>query len=280
MSAVVLVSGATSGMGLETTLCLARQGYRVFAGYRSDAGRRTLEDHAHELADRIIPVPLDVQESTSVDRAVASALRTAGRLDVLVNNAGYGLVASVEDGTDEEFIRQFDVNVFGVLRLCRAAIPAMRRSGGGVIVNVGSFLGHMGLPLLTHYNASKYAVEGITDSLRIELRDFGIRVHTVAPGLFRTDFVRRGLSANRSTTAAGSAYAPLADQLLPAVAQRINEGPDPAGIAEAILQVIANPASLARVPVGEEAVLGEAWKRSLDPAAFEHQVQAFFGLAG
>lgn len=280
MSAVVLVSGATSGMGLETTLCLARQGYRVFAGYRSDAGRRTLEDHAHELADRIIPVPLDVQDSISVDRAVASALRTAGRLDVLVNNAGYGLVASVEDGTDEEFIRQFDVNVFGVLRLCRAAIPAMRRSGGGVIVNVGSFLGHMGLPLLTHYNASKYAVEGITDSLRIELRDFGIRVHTVAPGLFRTDFVRRGLAANSSTTAADSAYAPLADQLLPAVALRINEGPDPAGVAEAILQVIANPASPARVPVGEEAVLGETWKRSLDPAAFERQVQAFFGLAG
>lgn len=280
MSAVVLVSGATSGMGLETTLCLARQGYRVFAGYRSDAGRRTLEDHAHELADRIIPVPLDVQESTSVDRAVASALRTAGRLDVLVNNAGYGLVASVEDGTDEEFIRQFDVNVFGVLRLCRAAIPAMRRSGGGVIVNVGSFLGHMGLPLLTHYNASKYAVEGITDSLRIELRDFGIRVHTVAPGLFRTDFVRRGLAANSSTTAAGSAYAPLADQLLPAVAQRINEGPDPAGVAEAILRVITNPASPARVPVGEEAVLGETWKRSLDPAAFERRVHAFFGLTG
>jgi len=280
MSAVVLVSGATSGMGLETTLRLARQGYRVFAGYRSDAGRRTLEDHAHELADRIIPVPLDVQDSISVDRAVASALRTAGRLDVLVNNAGYGLVASVEDGTDEEFIRQFDVNVFGVLRLCRAAIPAMRRSGGGVIVNVGSFLGHMGLPLLTHYNASKYAVEGITDSLRIELRDFGIRVHTVAPGLFRTDFVRRGLAANSSTTAADSAYAPLADQLLPAVALRINEGPDPAGVAEAILQVIANPASPARVPVGEEAVLGETWKRSLDPAAFERQVQAFFGLAG
>ncbi len=280
MSAVVLVSGATSGMGLETTLCLARQGYRVFAGYRNDAGRRPLEDHAHELGDRIIPVPLDVQESISVDRAVASVLRTAGRLDVLVNNAGYGLVASVEDGTDEEFIRQFDVNVFGVLRLCRAAIPAMRRSGGGVIVNVGSFLGHMGLPLLTHYNASKYAVEGITDSLRIELRDFGIRVHTVAPGLFRTDFVRRGLAANSSTTAAGSAYAVLADQLLPAVAQRINEGPDPAGVAEAILQVITNPASPARVPVGEEAVLGETWKRSLDPAAFERQVQAFFGLAG
>lgn len=280
MSAVVLVSGATSGMGLETTLRLARQGYRVFAGYRSDAGRRTLEDHAHELADRIIPVPLDVQDSISVDRAVASALRTAGRLDVLVNNAGYGLVASVEDGTDEEFIRQFDVNVFGVLRLCRAAIPAMRTAGGGVIINVGSFLGHMGLPLLTHYNASKYAVEGITDSLRIELRDFGIRVHTVAPGLFRTDFVRRGLAANSSTTAAGSAYAPLADQLLPAVALRINEGPDPAGVAEAILQVIANPASPARVPVGEEAVLGETWKRSLDPAAFERQVQAFFGLAG
>lgn len=280
MPATILISGATSGMGLETTRHLASQGYRVFAGYRNDTGRNALDTLGSSLGDRVVPVPLDVQETTSVDRAVATVLHMAGRLDVLVNNAGYGLVASVEDGTDSEFIRQFDVNVFGVLRLTRAAIPAMRRAGSGVIINVGSFLGHMGLPLLTHYNASKYAVEGITDSLRSELRDFGIRVHTVAPGLFRTDFVRRGLAANGNTTAAGSAYAAVADRLLPTVARRINEGPDPAGVANAILQVITDPASPARIPVGEEAVLGETWKRSLDPAAFERQVQTFFGLAG
>lgn len=279
MQTTLLISGATSGMGLATTRRLASLGCQVFAGYRNTEGREVLDDLVRTLGDRVVPTRLDVQDAASTHAAVEAVIRQAGRLDVLVNNAGYGLIASVEDGTDEEFIRQFDVNVFGVLRLCRAAIPAMRQAGQGVIVNVGSFLGQLGLPLLTHYNASKYAVEGITDSLRFELAGFGIRVHTVAPGLFRTDFASRGLSANEATTAAGSPYAPLADRLLPVVARRINEGPSPRDVADAILQVITRPDSPARVPVGEEAVLGDAWKRELAPLAFENKIRSFFGLA-
>jgi NAD(P)-dependent dehydrogenase (short-subunit alcohol dehydrogenase family) len=274
----VLISGATSGMGWETTRLLAASGFYVFAGYRNEAGRQQLKELADQTGTRIEPVLLDVQKEETVNAAVATVVETTGEVGVLINNAGYGLVASVEDGTDEELIRQFDVNVFGVLRLARASIPFMRKARKGVIVNVGSFLGDMGLPLLTHYNASKYAVEGITDSLRLELRDFGIRVHTVAPGLFRTDFVSRGLSANPRTTAAASPYAALAGRLLPTVAGRINKGPDPVSVAEAILSVIVDPASPARVPVGEEALLGETWKRTLDPAKFEQQVQDFFSL--
>lgn len=279
MQKTVLISGASSGMGLATALLLAEHGWQVFAGARSEEGHKTIRREADTRGLAITPVELDVQDSDSVAAAVAASVQETGRLDALVNNAGYGLVASVEDGSDAEFIRQFDVNVFGVLRLIRAALPAMRQAGRGTVVNVGSFLGHMGLPLLTHYNASKYAVEGITDSLRLELAPFGIRVHTVAPGLFRTAFVARGLAANPRTTAGDSPYAGLAGHLLPEVARRINEGPDPQAVAEAVLGVLADPNSPARVPVGEEAVRAEQWKRTLAPAEFERAVCQAFGLA-
>lgn len=277
MSHTVLISGANSGMGLATAVLLAQHGFDVYGGARSAAGRDAIAEAAAGGL-RITPLALDVQDRASVESAVASVLERAGRLDALVNNAGYGLVASVEDGTDEEFVRQFDVNVFGVLRMIRAALPAMRAARGGVIVNIGSFLGQIGLPLLTHYNASKYAVEGITDSLRLELAPFGIRVHTVAPGLFRTNFVNRGLAANPRTTASDSPYAPLAGHLLPAVAQAINEGPDPIAVAQAVLRVLQDEQAPARIPVGAEAVKADELKRTLAPADCEAAIRETFGL--
>nr|WP_057924893.1 SDR family oxidoreductase [Burkholderia ambifaria] len=278
MQETVLISGGNSGMGLSTALLLARRGYRVFAGARSREGLATIRSKAKEHDLPITPITLDVQDTASVAAAVDAVLISAGRLDIVVNNAGYGLVASIEDGTDEEFVRQFDVNVFGVLRLIRAAVPAMRQARHGVVVNVGSFLGNMGLPLLAHYSASKYAVEGITESLRCELSPFGIRVHTVAPGLFRTGFVSRGLAANPRTTAPDSPYAVVASKLLPVIASRINEGPDPIAVAEAVLRTIEQPDAPARIPVGEEALYADEMKRSLAPAAFEAAVRRLYGL--
>lgn len=278
MTQTVLITGATSGMGLITTKLLAGNGFHVFAGYRTLSPDDVLSQMAQSSRGTIEPIRLDVQDDDSIQSAVAAVVHRTGRLDALVNNAGYGLIASVEDGTDEEFIRQFDVNVFGVLRTCRAVLPVMRAAGRGVIVNIGSFLGELGLPLLTHYNASKYAVEGITDSLRMELADFGIRVHTVAPGLFRTDFIRRGLAANPKTTSATSPYADIAGKLLPVIGQRIHAGPEATAVAEAVLQVLTMADSPARLPVGEEAVAAQQWKRTLPPEAFEHQVRTYFGI--
>ena len=149
---------------------------------------------------------------TGIKSRYQATMAKEGRVDVLVNNAGFGLLATLEEGTDEEMFQQFDVNVFGLIKMTRAVLPHMRQAQSGVVINISSFLGKMGLPLLSHYNASKYAVEGITDFLRFEVAPFGIRVHSVLAGLFGTNFVKKGLVANSKTTSADSPSEPVIEK--------------------------------------------------------------------
>jgi NAD(P)-dependent dehydrogenase (short-subunit alcohol dehydrogenase family) len=272
----VLITGAGSGMGMATALQLAQSGYRVFAGVRDNGA--DLMTQAQARGVQIKPVRLDVQDTGSVRAAVAQVMSDTGQIDVLVNNAGFGLLATVEDGTDEEMIWQFDVNVFGLLRTTREVLPHMRNAGGGVIINISSFLGRMGLPLLTHYNASKYAVEGITDSLRFEVGPFGIRVHSILAGLFGTNFVKKGLVANAATTSEASPYRDLVSHFVPIVAQAINEGPSPEPIARAVQAIIEDENSDIAVMVGTEAEQFVPLRRSLPDKDFEAQVIGTFGL--
>lgn len=278
MAQVTLITGATSGMGRSTALHLAGKGHRVFAGARRAEAGEALAREAEERGLTVEPIALDVTDTASVAAAVREVLERAGRIDHLVNNAGYGLVSTVEQATDEEMIRQFDVNVLGVLRMCRAVLPAMRAQGSGVIVNVSSFLGRMGLPLLAHYNASKHAVEGITDSLRHEVRPFGIRVHSVLPGLFGTDFAKRGLVVNEATVAPDSPYADLVQRFVPVVAEKINQGPDPIAVAQAVERVLADPEAPIRTPVGVEAETFVPMTKQLGDEEFERKVRETFGL--
>lgn len=278
MSKVVLVTGATSGMGKETALLLAKQGYQVFAGSRTDEKSQTLLSAAEALGVNLTPVILDVCDTQSVERAIAIISQQVGGVDILVNNAGYGLLATVEDGSDDEFIKQFDVNVFGVFRMCRAVLPYMREQGRGIIVNVSSFLGKMGLPLLAHYNASKYAVEGITESLRYEVAPFGIRVNSVLPGLFQTNFVNQGLQANEKTMAQDSPYAKQVGHLVPIVAQKINEGPSPVAVAESVLSVIENDNAAIATPVGVEAETFVPQAKAMIAEEFEQHIKETFAL--
>jgi NAD(P)-dependent dehydrogenase (short-subunit alcohol dehydrogenase family) len=234
-----------------------------------------------EAKGRGIPlkaVPLDVTDDGSVRAAVARVAKESGRLDNLVNNAGFGFLGTVEESTDAEILRQFDVNVFGVGRMCRAVLPLMRAQRSGVIVNISAWLGRMGFPLLTYYNASKYAVEAITDSLRYEAGPFGIRVHSVLPGLFGTRFVSKGLVANPATVSPTSPYAALAAKLIPVVAKKINEGPDPVAVAEAVLRVIEDAGSTIRTPVGVEAETFVPLAKQLHDEEFEAKVKEIFGL--
>lgn len=275
MQKVILITGASSGMGKATALHLAKKGHRVFAGVRDmDAGREFEAAGGLELET----VPLDVQSDDSVRRAVKTVGNKAGKIDVLVNNAGFGLLAALEDGTDEEVFRQFDVNVFGVIRLCRAVLPLMRAQKSGVIINISSFLGRMGLPLLAHYSASKYAVEAITDSLRYEVNGSGIRVHSVMPGLFGTNFVRKGLKVNEATVSRESPYASLVSQMVPIVSTKINNGPDPVAVARAVEGVIDDKDSPIRVPVGEEAVTFIPMARTLSDEDFEKRIREIFAI--
>ena len=278
MDKVILITGATSGMGKATALLLAERGYRVFAGARTAESAALLQQAAAERGVSLATVMLDVCDSASVDGAVDYCVQQAGRVDALINNAGYGLVATVEDGTDAEFTRQFDVNVFGVLRTCRAVLPVMRAQQGGVIINVSSFLSQMGLPLLAHYNASKFAVEGITESLRYEVAPFGIRVNSVLPGLFRTNFVNKGLDTNKATMAEDSPYQPLVSHFVPIVAEKINQGPDCTAVAEAVLAVLDNDDAPIRTPVGVESEQLLPLSRELGPEGFEDYIKTAFGL--
>ncbi len=276
MNKTVLITGATSGMGMATALLLAEHGYTVYAGVRSDS--QALTEEAQRRGLKLNTVSLDVQDTASIQQAVRHVMENEGRIDVLVNNAGFGLLATLEEGSDEEIFQQFDVNVFGLIKMTREVLPHMRQAGSGVIINISSFLGKMGLPLLSHYNASKYAVEGITDSLRFEVGPFGIRVHSVLAGLFGTNFVKKGLVANSRTTGDASPYQALVSHFTPIVAKAINEGPDPLPIAEAVKSLIENEDSEIAVKVGQEAELFVPMRKSMDDKAFEAKVKETFGL--
>jgi NAD(P)-dependent dehydrogenase (short-subunit alcohol dehydrogenase family) len=278
MGKVTLVTGATSGLGKAIALLLAGKGYDVYAGARKTVDGEALVAEAKGRGISLKAVQLDVTDDGSVRAAVSLVARESGRLDNLVNNAGYGFLGTVEEATDAEILRQFDVNVFGVGRMCRAVLPMMRARRSGVIINISAWLGRMGFPLLTYYNASKYAVEAITDSLRYEVAPFGIRVHSVLPGLFGTRFVSKGLVANPATVSPASPYAALAAKLIPVVAKKINEGPDPVAVAEAVLRVIEDAGSPIRTPVGVEAETFVPMAKQLSDEVFEAKVKEIFGL--
>jgi NAD(P)-dependent dehydrogenase (short-subunit alcohol dehydrogenase family) len=276
MAKVVLITGATSGMGLETSILLALNGYKVYAGSRGNEAE--LLEKAKEKGVQISVVPLDVTQTQSIEQAVKSVIEKEGKIDVLVNNAGFGLLATLEEGSDEEIFKQFDVNVFGLIKTTREVLPYMREAKSGVIINISSFLGKMGLPLLSHYNASKYAVEGITDSLRFEVAPFNIRVHSVLAGLFGTNFVKKGLVANVKTTSETSPYKELVAHFVPIVGAAINEGPSPLPIAQAIKDVIENENSEIAVKVGEEAETFVPLRKALSDKDFEEKIKETFGV--
>lgn len=271
MSQVVLITGATSGMGELSASTLANAGYKVYAGTRNI-------DNLDSSNENITNIYIDVTKTESIKDAVSTIVKNEGKIDVLVNNAGYGLVATLEEGTDEEIFNQFDVNVFGLIKTTREVLPHMRKAKSGVIINISSFLGKMGLPLLSHYNASKYAVEGIVDSLRFEVAPFGIRVHSIQSGLFGTNFVKKGLVANAQTTSEDSPYKDLVAHFVPIVAKAINEGPSPQPIADAVKSIIEDENSDIALEVGVEASTFVPLRKELSDKDFENKIKETFGI--
>lgn len=258
---VVLVTGASSGIGRATVAACGVRGWRVAATMRrpEDAG-----DLA-SLADSLV-LPLDVTSTESVESAVAEVVARFGRLDAVVNNAGYAVDGVFEGADDAAIRRQFETNVFGLMRVTRAAIPVMRRQGGGTLVQVSSMGGRATFPLYSLYHATKWAVEGFSESVAFELRPFGIRVRIVEPGAIRTDFY--GRSRQRIEPPAGSGYDDLVarcETISLAAGRQAVSGPEV--VAATIVRSIADRGWRLRYPVAPPArslltlrkILPEAW---------------------
>ena len=273
MSKVALITGASSGIGKITAMLLAQQGYIVYAGTREPSTFAITLDNLQAIA-------LDITDRHSIDTAINTINEQHGKIDVLINNAGYALVSTVEDATEEEMFNQFNINVFGIFRLCKAVTPLMRKNNGGVIINISSFLGKIGLPLFTFYNSSKYAVEGITDSLRYELKPFNIRVHSIMPGFFNTNFAKGNLVVNSLSVEDTSPYHNLVENLVPNIVTQINEGNDPKEAATLIQSIIEDENAPARATIGDKARKFIPMRRELSDEDFERRVREYYNLNG
>ena len=252
----ILITGATSGIGRDAALRLARAGHLVLAGGRRPDALAAL---AREARGRLAPVSLDVTDPASVGAARALAeRRTGGRgLDVLVNNAGYALPGPLEALAERDLRQLFDTNVFGLLAVTRAFVPAMRERGRGRVVNVGSIMGRVAMPLLGAYNATKHAVAAMTDTLRMELAPFGITVVLVEPGAVRTGFAAQALAGLAPYRDPASPYATALAGTDAAWSRVYHLAPGPASAGRAIVRAATagRPAARYGVPARNRLVV-------------------------
>jgi NAD(P)-dependent dehydrogenase (short-subunit alcohol dehydrogenase family) len=267
--AVVLITGTSSGFGMLAALAFARRGHRVFASMRDTGKAGPLQHAAAADCLKVDVVQLDVTDSASVDAAVERVLREAGRIDVLVNNAGIGAVAAVEDFADEEFTRVFDTNVFGIIRVSRAVLPHMRKQGSGRIVNIGSLAGIVSSPFRGVYSASKAAVEALTDAMYYEAHPFGVHVCVVEPGFFETSISANRMPMRRDPAA--SAYTDLQKRFDEAAPSATGGGqrPDPAPVADVILQAATEDPPRRRYLAGKDAEALAPLHKKLSDEEFE-----------
>ncbi len=187
-SHTVLITGSSTGIGKATAIEFARRGWNVAASMRSPQSSTLATDHGE-----LFTPCLDVTDPASIRETISATLDRFGAIDALVNNAGFMLMGPLEAWREGQLEAQFNTNLFGLVNVTRAVLPAMRRAGGGTIVNISSIGGRIGFPLGSAYHATKFAVEGLSESLRYELAPLNIRVKVVEPGGIRTDFVKRGL---------------------------------------------------------------------------------------
>lgn len=261
---IVLITGCRSGFGLLTAVAAAKAGHRVYAGLRDVSTADGLRAAAKGLA--VEPVQLDVTNAEQREQVVASILEREGRIDALVNNAGVALGGFQEQVAEDELRQVFEVNVFGLWALTKCVLPTMREQKSGVIVNVSSMAGRMAMPGLGIYASSKFAVEGMSESLRHELRPFGIRVVLVEPGPYETDIFSRNRRMCRGAQAREGEYAAVQTKLEAFMEKRFAKGGmgDPNEVSELIVRLLDDANPKLRYPLGPS-TQARLWMRRLLP---------------
>jgi NAD(P)-dependent dehydrogenase (short-subunit alcohol dehydrogenase family) len=263
---VVLITGASSGVGQSTARLLARSDYKVFGTSRKPADAETIP--AVEM------LPLDVRSEESVRACVEVVSGRGGRLDVLINNAGHELAGSLEELSLEEARAQFETNFFGVVRMIDAVLPLMRRQKRGRIINVSSLAGLSPIPFMGMYSASKFALEGYTEALRLEVKPFHVHVSLAEPAFLDTPMKsHRRVGANRIAD-----YDPWRGRALDAVRAYEEKGPGPDLVAEALLQIVSSETPRLRYLIGQQARSVARLRRFLPGGMYEDGLRRTFWL--
>ena len=268
MKKTVFITGASSGFGKCTVKLFHQQGWNVVATMRSPEKETELS-----ALDGVLLTKLDVTDKQSINQAVHAAINTFGQIDVLVNNAGFGTLGALEAATDEVIRQQFDVNFFGLIDVTKAVLPGMRAQKSGIIINVSSVGGRVTFPFCTLYHATKFALEGLSESLQYEVNPFGIQVKIVEPGGYKTDF------AGRSMGYYGGAGIDGYQQPFAKFAANLANWPMSGNIgevAEAIFEAATDGTEKLRYPVGDNGILQT--RHQMDDVAFKTMMAAQTGI--
>lgn len=266
MQKVALVTGSSSGIGFETSLALARDGFYTYASMRDTSKDKELLDIARKEDLPIRAIHLDVDDDDSIMSAIKEIVGESKRIDVLVNNAGYGQFGCTEDVSVDEFKKQFDTNFFSIVKIIQEVAPIMRSQGSGIIVNVSSVVGRMGLPGSTAYISAKFALEGLSECLRYELGQFGIKTTLIEPGVIKTNFFK---SMKIPESKKDPKYREMTENILSALRMMVEMGTPPSHVAEVIVRAIHDKEILPRYSAGKDAVMFLEAKKTKTDLEFE-----------
>ena len=271
MEKVALVTGSSTGIGFETSLALARDGFYTFATMRDIVKGEKIKEITRKENLPIEIIELDVDKEDSIKNAVQDIMKKKQRIDVLVNNAGWGLWGSVEDVSVDEFKTQFETNFFSVIRMIQEVAPIMREQNSGNIVNISSIAGRIGFPISPAYISSKFALEGLSESLRFELMPFGVNVIIIEPGMIKTNFfdqMKLGKKAEKT-----DAYKTITEKVLSGVKMMAQMATDPKEVSNTIIDSIKEEKPLPRYIVGNDASMFLEAKKMKTDIEFENYLK-------
>ena len=271
MESVALVTGCSSGIGLETAIALGREGHFTYATMRDVKKSGDLDKIVNDEGLPIKVLELDVDSEKSVDDAIAKIMEEKGRVDTLINNAGWGMWGAVEDVSIEEFKQQFETNFFSIIRLIQKVAPIMRKQKSGNIVNVSSVAGKIGFPVSPAYISSKFALEGLSECLRFELGPFGINIIIIEPGVIKTNFFDSMKMAKKSNS--DSVYNEITSKVVSGVKMMAEMGTEPKEVADTIIKSINEEKPLPRYIVGNDAIMFLEAKKMKTDIEFENYIK-------
>ena len=270
MEKVAIVTGTTSGIGYETCLSLARDGFYTFATVRDTKKAEKILQVAKKENLDIEIIELDVDDEKSISTAIQKILSKKQRIDVLVNNAGWGLFGSVEDVPIKDFRAQFETNFFGIISIIQKVAPVMRKQKSGVIVNISSVAGKIGFPGSSAYISSKFALEGLSESLRYELGQFGVKVVIIEPGVIKSNFFS---SMKIAEPKPDSPYKEITEKVIMGIKMMAELGTPPSEVASTILKAIKEKDPRPRYIVGNDAQMFLEAKKTKTDTEFENYLK-------